>query len=101
MTEPQPAPKRLRAADVIAQQQAIISMLTNRGGGEKSSVTLARNAKGETQIEVLIRTDDERMTTAAEVTAEARRIYDELCLAYPTGTGYVRNEGQPKPGEVS
>lgn len=100
MTEEPTGVRRLRAADVIAQQQAVIAMLTNRGGGEKSSVTLTRNAKGETQIEVTIRTDDERVTTAADAMAEARRLYEEACTAYPAGTGYTRNEGQPPRGEV-
>jgi hypothetical protein len=97
MPERSPAPARLRAADVIAQQQATIAALLNRGGGENSSVSLVRNAKGETQIEVTVRTDDVAILTADAALAKARELYELACQAYPTGSGLVRNEGQDRP----
>ena len=87
-------PRRLRAVDVIADQRSMIAQLLERGGGERSSVTLSRNAKGETQIEVVVRTDDDAITTADLAMSKARELYDNACAAYPTGLGYIRNEGQ-------
>jgi hypothetical protein len=83
---------------VIANQAAIIDQLLNRGGGEKSSVTLSRNAKGETQIEVTVRTDNGDVPTAEAAEVKASAIYERLCAAYVTGTGFVRNEGQGQQG---
>lgn len=91
--ESTPAP-RLRAADVIANQSRIIEQLLGRGGGERSSVTLSRNAKGETQIEVTVRTDDNALPTIDAAMAKASELYEHLCTTYVTGTGFVRNEGQ-------
>jgi hypothetical protein len=79
----EPTPRRLRAADVIDQQQATIAALLERGGGENSSVTLTRNAKGQTQIEVTVRTDRDAIATADLAHAKATEIYDALCEAYP------------------
>lgn len=44
----------------------------------ESSCDLTRNAKGDVQVAVTVRGYD-----AAEVVAEARRLFDELCVAYP------------------
>jgi hypothetical protein len=55
-----------------------------KSGGEHSSVRLARNAKGDTQIEVVVRTGEEsHLGTIADAVAQARTIYDELRVAYP------------------
>jgi hypothetical protein len=93
-TDTPDVPRRLRAVDVIADQRSMIAQLLERGGGERSSVTLTRNAKGETQIEVIVRTDDETLTTADDAMKKARELYEAACTAYPAGTGFVRNEGQ-------
>ena len=75
------APRRLR-------QSEIIELLLTKAGGEHSSVTLTRNAKGETQIEVTVRTGEHgAVTTAAEAAAEAQTIYDGLRSAYPLAGG--------------
>jgi hypothetical protein len=92
-----PAPQRIRAADLIAEQRAIITALLERGGGENSSVSLTRNAKGETQIEVVVRTDGDIITTADEAMAKAQALYQDACQKYPTGLGLLRNEGQNGP----
>jgi peptidyl-tRNA hydrolase len=56
----------------------------NRAGGEHSSVRLTRNAKGDTQIEVTVRTGDEsHLLTVADAAEHARTIYDSLRDAYP------------------
>lgn len=73
----EPAPKRLSLS-------AILEILLQRGGGERSHVSLTRNAKGETQIDVTVRTsDDGSVSTAAEALAEAMRLYDLARAAYP------------------
>lgn len=92
--QPSEPPRRLRASDFIAEYREIVARLTERGGGERSTVELSRNAKGETQIAVTVRTDDEELSTAELARVEAVRIYEDLCKRFPAGSGYARNEGQ-------
>lgn len=75
------APKRLSLSEIV-------ELLLTRGGGEHSSVTLARNSKGETQIEVTVRTGEtEEVRTAADAALRARAVYDQLRSAYPMASG--------------
>ncbi len=68
----------------------IVSLMLSKGGREHSSVTLTRNAKGETQIEVAVRTgEDEAVATAEQAAATCRRVYDSLRAAFPLQSGYV------------
>lgn len=68
----------------------ILELMLARSAGESSTVTLARNSKGETQIEVKVRTgDDGEVRTAHDAAARARTIYDELRSAYPMSGGGV------------
>jgi hypothetical protein len=89
MTDVQPAspeapkPPRLTQGEIIRQ-------LLDRGSGAGSSVVLSRNAKGETQIEVTVRTTDGGevpSVTAAE--ALATEVYDRLRVKYPMSDGKV------------
>lgn len=80
-----PAPKdagsgrRMTLSDVVAG-------LLQRGSSERSSVTLTRNAKGETQIEVVVRTGDTGdVQTITDAEDAARQVYDRLRTAYPFG----------------
>lgn len=69
--------RRLSLSEVVEQ-------LLARGSGDRSSVTLSRNAKGETQIEVVVRSADSgHVTTAREAADEAATLYDELREKYP------------------
>lgn len=61
-------------------------------GGE---VTLTRNAKGETQVSVALKTSD-AMPTVGEVGAAAQREYDRLRMKYPMANGL-----SAKPGSVA
>lgn len=80
--------RRVTISEVL---RAHLAHLTQTGG-ERSSVKLTRNARGETQIEVVVRTgDSSEITTAAEDMAEATRLYDSLSLVYP-----VPEPGKPK-----
>lgn len=93
-SETRAAPKRLRAADVIATQQDIIERLTTRRDAalpSAPSVELSRNAKGETQVAVKASGD-----TVAEAQANATAAYDALCSRYPTASGHVRNDADAK-----
>jgi hypothetical protein len=70
----------LRQRDIL---RSFLTQLENRGG-HSSSVTLSRNARGATQIEVTVRSgDSETIVTADDAHAEAVRIYDALRLSYP------------------
>lgn len=69
----------------------ILALLLTRGGGERDSIELTRNARGETQIGVVIRTHEARDLTEAE--AEARALYDRLRATYPMSNGHVGATG--------
>ena len=72
------APKRLRAVDVIENQQATIERLTTRRATEGASVELSRNAKGDVQFSVKVTDDDPDAAHAAAVA-----IFDALEEKYP------------------
>lgn len=77
MTEQPERPKRLTLSQIVEQ-------LLARGGGERSSVTLVRNATGETQIEVKVRTgDDGELATVEDAERKAAEVYERLRAAYP------------------
>lgn len=62
----------------------VVEKLLERGGTEHSSVTLSRNSKGATQIEVVVRTGDNgSVTTVEEAEAVAISVYERLASRYP------------------
>jgi hypothetical protein len=71
----------------------IVERLLSRGSGERSSVSLTRNAKGETQIEVVVRTNDETETTIDQALAKAVDVYDQLRRQYPMLDGHTARPG--------
>lgn len=79
MSSPAPAPRRMSLSQVV---EALLA----RGSSEHSSVTLGRNSKGDTTIEVVVRTGDAgEIQTIEEATAVAKAVYDDLREAYPFG----------------
>lgn len=81
MSENQPAvvpaekPKRLTLSEIV------VALLAR--GGEHSSVKLSRNAKGDTQIEVTVRSGDQDVPTVDEASEKAAELYDALRERYP------------------
>lgn len=76
-------PKRLSLSQIV-------ELLLNRGSGEHSSVELSRNAKGETQIAVTVRTAETGdVLTAEQAAAKAIDLYDQLRSRYPMASGYA------------
>lgn len=69
----------------------VVELLLERRNVERSSVTLTRNAKGETQIDVVVRTGDEGspIVTVEDAEAAAGRVYDRLRARYPLTSGYT------------
>lgn len=62
----------------------IIELLLQRGGSDRSSVSLTRNAKGATQIDVTVRTGNQEDADTVEAAAHrAVEVYDSLRLRYP------------------
>ena len=61
----------------------IVRALLERGPGEHSSVKLTRNAKGDTQIEVTVRSGGVDAETLDEAARKAREHYDALRDEYP------------------
>jgi hypothetical protein len=79
--------RRLTLSDVVEQ-------LLQRGGGEHSSVTLSRNAKGETQVEVVVRTGEgDSPHTVEEAEAIATAVYNRLLELYPFGAAPAGTNG--------
>lgn len=66
----------------------LVELLLNRQASERSSVTLARNAKGDTQIEVVVRTGETAdAKTVEDAMDKAVAVYDRLRMRYPLSTG--------------
>lgn len=84
MTERKPAkPKPASAAPHRLSLSQIVELLLTRGT-DHSTVTLTRNAKGETQIDVQVRTgSQDDAPTVEDAARKARYIYDGLREAYP------------------
>lgn len=62
----------------------VVEKLLERGGSEHSSVTLTRNAKGNVQIEVVVRTgENSAVTSVEEAEAVAISVYERLVERYP------------------
>jgi hypothetical protein len=80
----------------------IVALLLTRTQGERSSISLTRNAKGVTQIDVTVRTGDtEGVTTALEAEQHAVAIYNRLRSTYPLPSGHVGAEGEPQPAAAA
>ena len=76
--------RRLTLSDIVGLMLAAQA----HGGGEHSSVRLNRNARGDTQIEVTVRTGDSHgIDTASDAAAEALRLYNNLRELFPMGGG--------------
>lgn len=74
----------LRQRDVL---RSLLAANENRGG-TSSSITISRNAKGDAQFEVTVRSGDSpEIQTAADAHAEAVRIFDALSLTYKRAHG--------------
>jgi hypothetical protein len=70
-------PKRLTLSEIV-------TALLQRGGGDRSSVSLTRNAKGQTQIDVTVRTGhQEDVETAEQAMTKATELYNTLRFLYP------------------
>jgi hypothetical protein len=56
---------------------------------ENAAVTLARNAKGETQIATEVKTSGDGVRTIAEAEKRASEVYERLRATYPLSSGAV------------
>lgn len=71
----------------------IVRLLLSRTPHDRSSVTLTRNAKGVTQIDVTVRTgDDDDLATPRDAERHAVEIYERLRARYPMPDGFVGAE---------
>jgi hypothetical protein len=89
---PTPAAETTPAKRMSLSQ--VVEHLLNRGSSQSSSVSLTRNAKGETQIEVVVRTDaGGDVSTIEDAETVAVKVYDRLRETYTfggeNGTGSV------------
>lgn len=78
--EATPAP-RLTLSRLVELQLAALA----RTGGEHSTVKLTRNARGETQVEVSVRSGERDVETADDAAAKAVELYDALVDRYRLG----------------
>lgn len=90
------------AAELAARRRRltlsdVVDRLLDRGPTDHSSVTLSRNAKGDTQVEVVVRTGDSgEVQTADQAAAKARELYDTLTAAYPREQAPAPEGGEGK-----
>jgi hypothetical protein len=72
-------PPRLTLSQIVERQLHALA----RGGQEHSTIELVRNAKGDTQIKVSVRTGEGDVETVDEARAKATEQYDHLRELYP------------------
>lgn len=77
---PEPRPHRLSLSEIL-------QLVLQKGPADHSTVRLARNAKGDTQVDVSVRTGEAGLETVEAAAAKARELYDDLCGAYPMKGG--------------
>lgn len=88
--EPPTRPKRMTLSEVVEH-------LLARSSSDRSSVTLTRNAKGETQIEVVVRTSDAgALLTVDDAASKAVELYDTMRNRYPMADGLTAAKGTVK-----
>lgn len=82
-----PAPPAPQPARRLTLSQ-ILELVLNRDRSAHSSVTLTAGARGETHIEVQVRTtDSDELATVEAAEAKAREVYDRLRAVYVTPAG--------------
>jgi hypothetical protein len=74
-------PPRLTLSQIVERQLHALS----RGGQDHSTVELSRNAKGDTQIRVSVRTGEGDVDTVEQARMKAEETYDHLRNLYPMG----------------
>lgn len=76
--------KRITQSEILA---ALVERHIAQAGGEHSSVELTRNAKGDVQIKVTVRTgESDDVRTVDDAAAKARATFDALAMLYPMGS---------------
>lgn len=81
--EPVAAPERPRRLTL----SEIVELLLQRNPSDHSTVKLTRNAKGDTQIEVSVRTGEPGLESIEQARAKAEEQYDHLRSMYPMQGG--------------
>jgi hypothetical protein len=61
----------------------IVELLLTRSPADHSTIRLSRNAKGDTQVDVSIRTGEPGLETVEQARAKAEETYEHLCKLYP------------------
>lgn len=74
-------PPRLTLSQIVERQL----MALTKAGSDHSSIELTRNAKGDTQIRVSVRTGEAGVTTVEDARMKAQEQYDHLSDLYPMG----------------
>jgi hypothetical protein len=69
-------PKRLSMSQIV-------ELLLTRSPADHSTIRLSRNAKGDTQVDVSIRTGEPGLETVEQARAKAEETYEHLCKLYP------------------
>jgi hypothetical protein len=74
-------PPRLTLSQIVERQLHALA----RGGQDHSTIELVRNAKGDTQIKVSVRTGEGDVETVEQARMKAEEQYDHLRALYPLG----------------
>lgn len=72
-------PRRLTQSEIVDR----LLHALNRGGQEHSTIELVRNAKGDTQIKVSVRTGEGDIETVEQARMKAEEQFDHLRALYP------------------
>jgi len=72
-------PRRISQSEIVERLLHALS----RGGSEHSSIELVRNAKGDVQIKVSVRTGEGDLETVEQARAKAEEQFDHLRSLYP------------------
>lgn len=82
MSAPEAEPSRPTRYSLSALHAQALDALRGRTG-EHHSVELVRNARGDTQIRVSVRTGESGIETPEDASARAQQLYDHLRSVYP------------------
>jgi hypothetical protein len=89
MSLPEPSRDRLNLSELAR----LLIASNARGSSDRATVRLTRNARGDTQIEVLVGAGDDGTESVTDVSARACEVYDALRERYPLGQAAPPDEG--------
>lgn len=69
----------------LSELARLLLLAMSRNASDRSSVRLSRNARGDTQIEVVVGAGEEGLDSVGAVAERVCEVYDQLRELYPLG----------------